>query len=291
GRIRCWDAAAGKEVARCRAEAEGPRRTEMGIGLADPDVERRSGLVCSGDGKWLAAGTGDGRVKVWQVADVLGKVFAVALRPAPPVAAASLPEPQGPRRPLTLQEVKRLEVVKKPYPSVPCLEISPDGRFLMTKHSLRAAVWELPEGKELLVLEKTDVSRGAFSPDSRQLFWVDRGKLERIELPAGKREVLREGFDPQEQPRLSTDGKQLLAPLGDGLEILDLTTRQSKHVSAGPGRRAFASLVFDPADGRVVAGGSEHLVFVDVAGKRLTELPLTVPGRRFTARLDLHNGR
>src|SRR5262249_24105743 len=141
GLITFWDAAAGKEVGKFRVEPEG---------------DGPGALACSGDGRLLAAGAGAGQVLVWDVGGVLGRAVAVAKRPAPPTVA-TLPAPKRPRRPLAFKEVRRFEVADKPFPSLPHVSISPDGRYLITSHGLRSGLWELPEGKPLLTLDRADM--------------------------------------------------------------------------------------------------------------------------------------
>ncbi|MCI0459518.1 MAG: hypothetical protein L0Z62_21420 [Gemmataceae bacterium] len=274
GLITFWDAAAGKEVGKLRVEGEG---------------EGPSALACSGDGRLLAAGGEAAQVRVWNVEELLGRPFAVPKRPAPPTVA-TLPEPKLPRRPLTLKELSRFEVADKPFPSVSRVAISPDGRYLFTTHSLRAALWELPEGKPLITLNKVDVGGATFSSDSRTIYWLISRKVERIELPGLKREEVLRDIVPHDAPSLSTDDKVLLIGGPGGVLLHDLATRQERRARSEGGRMQ-SNPVFDPADGRVAAVGHQYVALMHTTSERYHMIPVTLPGRSFNPRLALRAGR
>jgi WD40 repeat protein len=274
GLITFWDAAAGKEVGKLRVEGEG---------------EGPAALACSGDGRLLAAGGEAAQVRVWNIEELLGRPFAVPKRPAPPTVA-TLPEPKLPRRPLTLKELSRFEVVDKSYPSRPYVAISPDGRYLFTTHSLRAALWELPEGKPLISLNKVDIGGATFSSDSRALYWLISRKVERVELPGLKREEVMRDITMHDAPGLSTDDKVLLIGGPGGVLLVDLATKRERR-ARGEGGRGQSNPVFDPADGRVAAVGYQYVSLMHIKSERYHKIPVTLPGRSFNPRLALRAGR
>jgi WD40 repeat protein len=202
--------------------------------------------------------------------------------------AVVFPEPKKTREPLALTALQRLEVVKKPKGDIFGVEMAPDGRFLMASLGGRTALWQLPDGKEILALDETAMPGAVFSADA--LYWRVKDTIERVDLPKLKRHVivpdLETGIEP---PHLSSDGKYVLVRGSKQIVIrsVDGTAKEARPHNL---KSDLPSLVYDPEDTRVFAGEVDKVAMVGAINGRGGVIGMKMStGRPFRPRLALRD--
>lgn len=229
--IRLLDARTGKEIRRWKGHSGGdrPRRTK---GLLAPVFAPR-GLTFSPDGKYLAVGSFDGTVPVWETAT--GKEHQV-LRPMDGIISLVAFSPDGKylaavfgtNRVVLLVDVstgKQVHAWKSEAVSgdvIYGLAFSPDGKTLAAGRGRELHLWSLASGKRLLqVPGKEDVNSVAFSPDGRILAACSGGTLRLWETatnaecqqfvdPSGRTSSVTFSLDGQRIGTISGEGTVLL---------------------------------------------------------------------------------
>jgi WD40 repeat protein len=215
-RIEVWDLQAG----RCGKPYEGQR------GWVDRIMH--SPVAFAPNGAWLAAGSGGGRVNVWD---------AVSRR-----KHASFSVGQG---------------------IATTVDFSPDGRFLAAaiRHQRYTdpgyvRIWELPGGREVKTLPfAKDAYMAFFSPGGRILVTQSRGEPWRLwSVTTWKEQGRIDWSDEDPWGAFSRDGRYLAAADWEGVvRVRDLTTgREAASLSAN--HQAVFGVGFSP-DGKTLAAG------------------------------------
>src|SRR5205823_2194322 len=147
--------------------------------------ERATALAFSRDGKYLAAGIQEGKVKIWTVADgieyaTLGAVPTVVRSVAfdPDTHRLAVGDSCGNicvwdflnKRPLSMLHGSAYQVY--------ALAFSPDGATLVSGGRETTKLWDAGTGRLLLELNTGDFVRGlAFSPDGNKLIVSDESEF------------------------------------------------------------------------------------------------------------------
>ncbi len=183
-------------------------------------------LAYSPNGKFLASGSGDRTIHVWE------------------------------------QESGRLRYVLKGHTgNVRALSFSPDHRYLASGGSDRTSrIWDLQTGQEIqsFSIRFGNIRAIGFSPDGSTLATVgDGGSLYLWDWKAGKpQRAMKSGFDIMFAVAFSPDGRQLVTGNSDTLvHVWDAASgRQQQTFSGHSG--AVHSVAFSP-DGSLLASGSD----------------------------------
>jgi eukaryotic-like serine/threonine-protein kinase len=224
-------------------------------GNAWPAHKETIGVVAfSPDGKWLATGTLQGEIKIWEFA--------------------------------TRREAMRLGPVGHKLLS---LEFSPDGKTVAASgESGIVWLWEAATGREVVQLpgHGTVVPSVAFSPDGQMLATASLDNAARVwEVPSGKlRTTLQGHVQGVIAVVFSPDGKSIATGSHDGkVKLWDVATHQELATFLLGG--LFPTLGFSP-DGRMLAVGNAFEARIQIlsapsfeeiaaAGRDKTEPPMS----------------
>jgi WD40 repeat protein len=269
--VTLWEVRTGKK----RRELKPPGYDDLEFGSGGIFQERN--LAFSPDGNYLACGSEDGVVRLWQVAT--GRE--VRQHPAAshtPLSVAFSPDGKvlawsGPRH-IHLAEVatgKELPLLPAGEDTPSRLAFSPAGRVLASVHSLgEVFLWDVARGKLLCRLEGDlfAAQEIAFSPDGKTLAVGLRGRIGRWDVATGKELPPPGGSQgPVYDLALSPDGRTAaVAYFGPTLGLWDTATgRQRQGLAADD----FVSFAFAP-DGKTLACASDKdvLRFIDVASAK-----------------------
>lgn len=184
-------------------------------------------VAFSGDGRWLAAGTVAGALRLWETS-ATGPGRPVALEPGEPTARTTTFAfaPDGTRlvsgdqdgglRTWDLPDGHQRPAIPARRGQVTCLSVSADGRYLLQVTQDRAAqVWDLQDGRGLTSLEGSWTA-GVLAPDA-QLVYLTReaeGDVVAVDRALGRRLPTTFARPPGTGPRFGT-----LALSGDGRRI------------------------------------------------------------------------
>lgn len=263
-------------------------RSPHGVLWTDPWVWTPTGrsiakiaLAVSRDGAWLAAGGGDGRIRLWHSDDLADWLRNPQAPPPPPTQCLD-----APARPSQAARTSSEE-----YADVPVsLDIDARaGRLAVGRQASGFEVWDLARNEIAFQNKSERAAYGAFGPDGARLFVAFGDRV--LMLNAADGTVLRElapGYDPRTitPPSFSPDGRLVVTDGADGQLILrrasDLTVFHtlSGH-TAEPLVAAFSS------DGsRLASAGNDNKVRIwDTAtGRELLALhghELLITGVRF----------
>ena len=147
------------------------------------------------------------------------------------------------------------------------LAFSSDGRSLAltTDASGSILIWDLPDGRERLVLHQPfPVARIAFSPDGTRLATAGRDdpSISLWELETGTRQVLREDTPGCVMAiAFSPDGSTLAtaSALEHDVRLWDLKTRRVRRVLSGHAR-SVNSVAFSPDGSLLATAGNDGLI-------------------------------
>jgi WD40 repeat protein/serine/threonine protein kinase len=224
-------------------------------------------VVFSPDGKRLATGSEDGRVRVWDLAS--GREPLVLTGHATDVASIAF-SPDGRQiasgsfdRTVRLWDADTGQMLR-PFlghsNGLTSVTFSPDGKRLASaSHDATVKVWDMATGEKMLDFKGDDllVLGVAFSPDGRWLASACRDQMVKVwDAATGVKTLTLQGHtDEVTSVAFSPDGKQLAsASLDRTVRIWDLVTGKSRAPFEGHTDRVF-SVAFSP-DGKRVASAS-----------------------------------
>ena len=282
--------------------------TLPGTGILKSDGSFVDAVAYSPDGKILATGSGDGIVRLWDVAtqrqigDPLGTfsyarwIYSVAFSPDGKIVAAA-----GKDGVVRLWDVATHHLIGTPFSgdvsAIYSIAFSPHGDLLAAGHSDGTVqFWAVPSGQQIgSPLHAGTVHSVAFSPDGTMLatggydsanhgtvqLW-DVNSRQPIGAPIEKNiltsivnilTVFSVAFSP--------DGKTLAAGEGDGtVLLLNVTTRKETGSVFAENSSEIPSLAFSP-DGNFLAGGNDQGMaqLWDVATVQRIGIPLMTDNR------------
>ncbi|MBE7552121.1 MAG: AAA family ATPase [Anaerolineales bacterium] len=225
-------------------------------------------VAFSPDGKVLAAGTAEGQVRLWRVADGqplltceghLGAVWSVAFSPDGRLLASGSPD--GTVRLWEVNTGHTLKTLAGHTHQVWSVAFSPDGRLLVSgSNDQTVRLWEVSTGQSLKTLagHTHQVRSVAFSPDGRLLASGSFDHTVRLwDVPTGQSlKTLAGHANPVRSVAFSPDGRLLASGSNDQtVRLWDVNTGQSLKTLSGHTHQV-SSVVFSP-DGRLLASGSE----------------------------------
>ncbi len=240
-------------------------------------------LAYSPDGTRLASASGDGTVKIWDVAagrelrtlrKVADAVAAVAFSPDGKRLAAAGNDAKGAAgNAITVFEAdtgRRVLTLKGHADPVTALAYSPDGTRLASGSGsferLRASgevkVWEAASGKELFTAagSKGYRLRVAFSPDGKRLAADGFLGPPKVWDAATGREVLDlSALVPSNGVAFSPDGKYLACGAAQQVRLLDAQTGKVVR-TLGPNPLGVTDLAFSPNGAVLATAGADKLV-------------------------------
>lgn len=271
--------------------------------LRGPSGRPLRSMTVSGDGRLLAAGTDDGRVRLWRIgADGRASAAGTVAAPPGPVQAVALDHDgtllatAGPGAPLRLWRTAdparpvALGAPAGPGQAISAIALSADGRALAAASGSAVYLWRLaPSGAATPARRpagpRQDVRAVAFTPDGRTLaagsndarvyLWnvAGRGAPSRLATlggAAGQIFCL----------AVSADGRRLAAGTGAGHRVYRWDIGDPAHpVSAGPPLAGPASWInavaFGPGGRTVAAGSSDGTLWLFDArtGRAIAQLP------------------
>jgi WD40 repeat protein len=253
-RVRVWDLAARKPV------------------MTLPRGKAQNNAVLSPDGKRLATGSADGKVRIWDLAtgrelltmtgDV-GMLLSLAWSPAGKYLAASGTRSGG----LKVWDVSsgRLRMhLARELKKVFSVDFSPDGKLLVAgigDNTVR--LWDLLPGRPLMTL--FGWGNVAFSPDGKILVAGGPGLLKAWSVQRGWAAFrLKAHAGPIQVFSLSRDGKRLVTSTGSEVKLWGLPGYRILRTWKEPRRSAAVFLRFSPY-GKLLAqaGADGRLKIID----------------------------
>jgi WD40 repeat protein len=279
----------GRQIAACQDEfiKLWDAQTGQNLGTLEGHRGRVSSVAFSPDGRWLEAGSWDGKVKIWdaQTGQNMGtleghqcKVSSVAFSPDGK-RLASAGEADAGGREVTIWDAATGQVVltlQGHAGPVRCVTFSPDNQRLATGGFERSSisVWDAETGQMLLTLgDDTPTLQGAcvaFSPDGRLLAsccggdrWSGEGYLKVWDAKTGQEVLDLRGHSRGAQcVAFSPDGLRLASGSVDQtVKLWDVATGKEALTLRGH-HHLICSVVFSPDGNRLISSGADQTVRV-----------------------------
>jgi WD40 repeat protein/regulation of enolase protein 1 (concanavalin A-like superfamily) len=265
GTVKQWDAVSGELIQTKPLWAD----FSYEVGNAPREKEVWS-IAFSPDGEWMASGSYDGRLQLWNptLGSMRGELKGhtnmidhMVFNPDSTLLASSSVD----NTVFIWDMAAKKQVANLPVTGqVSSLVFSPDGKTMAYGgHGMSVRLWDIATQKETEIPEFTDTLSLAFSPDNLTLAASAMdGSVRLWNLAAGKSDVFKENAGWITDLSFSPDGSSLLVHSWNGiLQLWDLETGEDMGMLVAHTQPVNA-IAFDPDAEYIASGGEDGLIWV-----------------------------